>query len=622
MAGLVRTYLAPPAQAAFDAPLFTWSPLGLYGVTFGIHSSPATWVLSLPPLTLAVAGWLTRMRSAGAAGRRAPIPPPTEAERLAEGRPERRTERQERGRREAERASDALALIALAGALWTTLAADLVSQYLGVALFLLGTAGVLWAVAGAVPAGRRLVLVAATSAGLLASVLLLGKVNGHFVLSQLSTAGFTSAAMFGVALSAAGAAAVPPFHGWLLRIARHPFAPALAAAGTAVALTLVLTAFRTTAGQLPLGTQRWLVGYGWLATLMPAAVVLRRRSPVTRLVALYAGKAGLLFFALEIATPVALASALLYVTLALPAHALLWWLALTPSAAAQPVALGARLRGVAPLAGQPGQARWGHQPTADQPPLYAPARRPGSLLPITALGEPWQTPGFWIYALLLASAAGLPGTVGGVVGGAFGAALTSWPSGDLTLRVPPFLLDAATLAIGGGLLWGGSPLAARLPRLAGWRGWLLLAVALALLVGPALAPAVLIGRWFGPVAAAAAGTGSAPLSLELSARPPALSIVLGLVGVWALVQRLRRREWLPSPVRAVIGGASLVREGVYRTWRRSGAGGAPAYAAGALWLRLQGGAERVMETLRPFEERYYAAAAVMVAVALIYIIGR
>ncbi|MDQ3702755.1 MAG: hypothetical protein M3442_17795, partial [Chloroflexota bacterium] len=321
VAGLVRTYLAPPGQAAFDAPLYTWSPLGLYGVTFGIHSSPATWVLSLPPLALAVAGWLTRMRSAGTAGSRTPA----EGEHLAAGRTEKRT----RGRRGAERASDALALIAVAGALWTTLAADLVSQYLGVALFLLGTAGVLWAVAGAVPAGRRLVLVAATSAGLLAAVLLLGKVNGHFVLSQLSTAGFTSAAMLGVASSAAVAASVPPFHGWLLRIARHPFAPALAAAGTAVALALVLTAFRTTAGQLPLGTQRWLVGYGWLATLMPVAVALRRRSPVTRLVALYAGKAGLLFFALYIATPVALASALLYVTLALPAHALLWWLALT-----------------------------------------------------------------------------------------------------------------------------------------------------------------------------------------------------------------------------------------------------------------------------------------------------
>jgi hypothetical protein len=37
---------------------------------------------------------------------------------------------------------------------------------------------------------------------------------------------------------------------------------------------------------------------------------------------------------------------------------------------------------------------------------------------------------------------------------------------------------------------------------------------------------------------------------------------------------------------------------------------------------LQEASERVMGVLRPFEERYYAAAAVIVAVALIYIIGR
>ncbi len=600
MAGLVLTYLTPPERAAFDAPLFTWSPLGLYGVTFSVHPSPATWVLSLPPLTLAAAGWLTRARTSGAMGG---LP--------AAG-----------GSRDGERASDALALLALAGALWTTLAADLVSQYLGVALYLLGTAGVLWAVAGASPAGRRLILVMATSTGLLAGVLLLGKVNGHFVLSQLSTAGFTSAAVFGVALSAAVVASVPPFHGWLLRVARHPLAPALAAAGTAMALGLVLMVFRTTAGQLPAGSQRWLVGYGWLATLVPAAVAVRRRSPVTRLVALYAGKAGLLFFAMTIATPAALAAGLLYVTLTLPAHGLLWWLALTPPGERQPTTPPVRLRGAAGVAAQPAPARQGPVSGRDEGLVYSPAGRPGSLVPLTAMSAPWKTPGFWVYALLLASAAGLPGTVGGVAGSAFLKALTSWPSGDLTLRVPPFLLDAATLAIGGGLLWGGHPLTARLTRLTGGWGWLLLALALGLLVGPAVAPVALIGEWFGPAGAAAAGTGTIPLSLELSARPPLLSAALGLAALWALVQRLRRREWLPGLVRALIGAAALAREGGYRAWRRSGDGGAPARGAGTFWTRLQGAAERTMETLRPFEERYYAPAAVMVAVALIYIIGR
>ncbi len=74
------------------------------------------------------------------------------------------------------------------------------------------------------------------------------------------------------------------------------------------------------------------------------------------------------------------------------------------------------------------------------------------------MSAPWKTPGFWVYALFLASAAGLPGTVGGGRERlSQGLLLTSWPSGDLTLRVPPFLLDAATLAIGGGLLWGATP---------------------------------------------------------------------------------------------------------------------------------------------------------------------
>ncbi len=129
MAGLVLTYLVPRSGQR-STPLIHLVPLGLYGVTFGVHPSPATWVLSLPPLTLAAAGWLTRARTSGAMGG---LP--------AAG-----------GSRDGERASDALALVALAGALWTTLA-DLVSQYLGVALYLLGTS-VLWAVAGASPAGR------------------------------------------------------------------------------------------------------------------------------------------------------------------------------------------------------------------------------------------------------------------------------------------------------------------------------------------------------------------------------------------------------------------------------------------------------------------------------------
>jgi hypothetical protein len=489
--------------------------------------------------------------------------------------------------------------VAIAGALWTGVAGDLVTQYLGVTLFLLGTVGALWSVAGDGPAGGRLILTGGAGMALLFCVLTLGKVNGLFALSQLSTAGFTDGAFLGLALGAATVAAAPPFHAWLLRLARHPYGPALAAAGVGTALALLLGAFRTTAGALPPGWAGWLVVYGWLATLAAIVVALRRGTPALRLGALFAGKAGLLFFATAIATPVSMAAAVLYATVTLPSLGLLWWLAAAPpgrgaESASQVVGAGSR-------------------PRHSAPPL-------------------WRHPGFWLLTLILASAAALPGTAGGAAGGAFVRALTSWPSGDLTLRVPPFLLDAAVLVVGGGLLWaspetgaaGAARRGRRLPllRLTGWKGWLLLIPLAALVVAPAVLPGRLVGQWFGPIAAAAAGTGTAPLTLDLSRVPPVLSAILGLLALWVLVQRLRGREWLPGPLPALVGIAALLVQAGTRAWRGAGVSTAPARWVGTAWGRLQGGADRVMGALRPFEERYYAAAAVMVAVALIYIIGR
>ena len=80
---LVLSALAPPGMSSFDVRLFAWSPLGLYGVTFDLHVSPAAAVLSLPALVLACAAWTRRVR------------------------------RERRGR-----PGDAAALLALAGALW------------------------------------------------------------------------------------------------------------------------------------------------------------------------------------------------------------------------------------------------------------------------------------------------------------------------------------------------------------------------------------------------------------------------------------------------------------------------------------------------------------------------
>ena len=72
--------------------------------------------------------------------------------------------------------------------------------------------------------------------------------------------------------------------------------------------------------------------YGWLATLAAIVVALRRGTPALRLGALFAGKAGLLFFATAIATPVSMAAAVLYATVTLPSLGLLWWLAAAPRA--------------------------------------------------------------------------------------------------------------------------------------------------------------------------------------------------------------------------------------------------------------------------------------------------
>ena len=223
--------------------------------------------------------------------------------------------------------------------------------------------------------------------------------------------------------------------------------------------------------------------------------------------------------------------------------------------------------------------------------------------------------------LLIASAAGLPGTVGGLAQGTLAQALTSWPTGDRFLRLPLLLLDATILVAGGSLLRRRPPLAVghgRARRL----NWLALGVVAAAVVGPVVAPEWTVGRWYGPVAAAAAGTGAAPPALALSRIPPLLSGLLGLVAAWALAQRWRGREWLPAPARAALGAVALGWLEVRRVWRRRGLAGAPVVATDRLWVRLQGAADRVMALLRPFEERYYAAAAVMVAVALIYIIGR
>ncbi len=541
LGGLVLTEAAWPRVGGYDAPVLSWSPLGLYGVTLTLHPSSTAFVLTLPPLLLAALGVAILWR------------------------------RQRAGTGIWE-AAGAAALVAVAGSCWAAPAGDLVSLTLATCLFLVATGAMLWAVAGAAPAGRRLLLVATAAVGLETCVLILGKVNGLFLLSQLSTVGFTSAAFAGLFLTALVAAPVPPFQGWLQRLARHPLAPAVQAAGAALALRLLLVVFQVTAGSFASSWQHWLALAGWLAVAGGIGVVLLRRGQPTRLASLAAGRAGFSFLAAAIATPGSMAAALLYATLALPPLSLLWLLSLAPS------------------------------------PAGPPRRRDTAL---------WKTPGFWIVALLLASAAGLPGTVGGLAKGALIGTLTAAPAGNPWLRLPPFLLDGATLIAGSRLLWRPHALTHLESR---W-GWALLALAVLVLAGPFLAPALAIARWFGPAALAAAGTANVPLAFEVSRVPSALSLLLGGVALLALVQRIRGREWLPGPVLALLAVGFVHWEEARRRGRRERAGAAPAMA-GAVWQRASGTVGRVVSLLRPLEERYYAAAAILLAIALIYVVAR
>ncbi|HEU5315808.1 MAG TPA: hypothetical protein VFX49_06825, partial [Chloroflexota bacterium] len=200
---------------ATERSLFTWSPLGLYGVAIGVRRTPDVALLTAPALCLAWLGILLASR------RRRWFSALAEWSLY-------------------ERASLSMGLAALAGAVWAPRAADYVSLFAGCAFFAAGCTGVLALVAGPAASGRRLVLGSLAAAALLSSGLVLGRVNGHFQLSGLSSAGFGAGAFAGMAVMAAFAGCAPPFHGWLLRTCRHPLAPALAAAGTACAAALLL----------------------------------------------------------------------------------------------------------------------------------------------------------------------------------------------------------------------------------------------------------------------------------------------------------------------------------------------------------------------------------------------
>ena len=362
------------------------------------------------------------------------------------------------------RAGVAFALSALSGALLAVRAADFLSLFLGVSAFLLAGAGLLAFCAGPAVAGRRVLVAYATSVVGLGTVLTLGRVNGHFELGNLSSSGFTGGPFLGIAMAAAVCGGLPPFHGWLLRISRHPMAPAVAAAGSSVALSLLLVTIRTV-DLAPLW-QAELRAAGWIAILMGASIAVTRRAPAIRLAAAAITRAGALFLAASVSTPAALGTALLYALVMEGSLGLLWLSASVP---------------------------WGGQHRASR----------------AAVALPLRAPGFWLLVLVIATAAALPPTVGGVARSALTGSLTAWPAGDQTLRIALFIADAVTLVAGAALLWD----VRFLPPLRGWLGWIAVALAAILLIGPIASPARLIGGWLGPA------RGRSRRHLWLTARP-------------------------------------------------------------------------------------------------------
>ena len=94
------------------------------------------------------------------------------------------------------------------------------------------------------------------------------------------------------------------------------------------------------------------------------------------------------------------------------------------------------------------------------------------------------------------------------------------------------------------------------------------------------------------------------------------------MALWALAQSLRGCEWLPAPARTLVGAAAFGWGAFWRASRRRDLSQAPEPAAGQTLNRVEAVAGGVMSLLRPLEERYYAAGAVILAVAIVYIFAR
>lgn len=643
LAGLVILPSMRRATVAHEAAFAGWSPLGLYGVELSVRADALGSFLAVPCLVAAVVGWA-----------RAYGPPWRDpwARRVPDGRT----------------GMDAAMLVSLAGGTWALVAGDLVSVVLGAGTFLVATALAL-RLAGTSDAARwRLVITGGFSLCLLVCMLLLGKVNGSFAAAQLASVSFSDASLAGLVVVAYGIGNAVPFHGWALRLARQPLMPAVAAVGSALSLSMVDVAFVTTGGELAGAWRLALTSLGLVAIGGAVIAAWGHGHPRVRLAALTGGRTGLGLLALASGAPATMSALALLHGVSATGAALLWVAAPGGSGALRAVRLatGSRLAraerpDVLPIARNQGhRGRLVVRPNllgtlaARSAQSRAPMQARAGLVDLRL--DAWRSAGPWLVVLVVATAAGLPGTIGGLAADTYLSALAASSDAGWWLRLAALTLDTATIGAGGAVLAAGinAALATRIARArpvghapagdhaidGGWsrpddtwrrRGtaldalletmpWLVAATGIAAVVAPALLPATFVGPWFAPVSVVMAGTSSPPRLVDAFRVASPDRIVVTIAAAIALYRTQRGEEMLPALARAFLGMAVLLANPVVGLARRGIQSWGTVSAGLVRALAAQG--ERATAVARLVEERYYTAVAVVVVVVLLYSVGR
>ncbi len=625
IAGIVELPSLQLEAGSGEATIAVWSSLGLYGVSITIRTHAYGSLLALPAIGIGLCGWL-----------------------WAYGWPWR--DPHSTGIPSGRALSDGSLLFAVASASWVLIAGDLVSVVLGSGAFFVATAGAIYGGASIRAARRRLLVGGGFSLVLLLCVLLLSKVNGTFLSSQLASVSFSDASLAGLTLAAVGASGVFPTGRWMLRLARQPMMPAVALAGNAIAISLLNIAFVTTSGELAETWLNILTGIGWIAIIGGVIAFWSKRRPAIKIASIVGARNGLAFLALGSGTPATMSSLALLSVTTFPALALFWVLANT--------------RAIKQARGS------GTDLTADVMPAPMGAQGPErhAAMPQGRQKLSLRRADVWVLVALAGAAVGLPGTVGGIALGGFLSGLSVASDRGAWARFAIFALDASVIAGVGSviamrfgigyraMLAGGGrrsdvvfsdsargvvgPDAREAPERVGavWTAsarsgnrrladalgsavpWLSLIASLVVIIGPALYPSSLVSPWFGSVSMAVAGTSTAPRLAEFFRFASIDRLVLFAGGCWGLWRLSRAEEWLPATMRTVVGIGVLIIQPIGILGRRvSDVGKSTVEPA----LRGFGAiVDRLPVVMRLVEDRYYSAVAVIAIVVLLYSIGR